>query len=84
MELYSFTIPLVYLLINILIIKKNIFVSNISKNLFDSSMFTFVFGSIVKGILEIYGTTNSLVIAYLIVGIVLLLFSLLFLTSSKN
>lgn len=53
---------------------KNI-ISEKGMNIYDMSLITIMIGSIIKGVLEIYGTTNSLIIVYWIVGIVLLLIS---------
>ncbi len=72
--IFSFTIPLVlgcglsWLLI---ILKKD--VNRIFINLYNSSVASFTVYSIVRGVLEIYGTTNSLIKIYIVVGIVLMI-----------
>lgn len=40
----------------------------ISRNLYHSGVATLTVGSLFKGVLEIYGTTNGLVLAYWIIG----------------
>lgn len=72
-----FVIPLFYLCINLICIRKSFNIPFVSKKIFDLSMFTFTFFSIVKGVLDIYGTTNSLIYIYLVVGILLLIISLI-------
>ena len=76
--IFAFIIPLMgyilYLLVDRGIIKNKI--NNISDKLFGYSIITFTFGSIIKGVLDIYGTTNGKVYVYLIVGIVLLISSI--------
>lgn len=42
-----------------------------SSNLYNSGIAALTVGSIVKGVLDIYGTTNHLTIIYLIAGLVL-------------
>ena len=67
--IFAFIIPLIlgiiYLVFNKLIIKE----------IYNAGIITLVVGSIVKGILDIYGTTNDLIYIYLI-GIVLIILSL--------
>jgi hypothetical protein len=63
----SFLIPLVF---GFLVGK----VSNIvSVNCYNYGIIIISIGSILKGVLEIYGTTNRLVYIYLVGGIILLL-----------
>ena len=57
--------------IYILLKQKNFLINNISNSLYKMSLYTFTFGSIMKGILDIYGTTNNKLLIYLIVGLVL-------------
>ena len=68
----SFIFPLIGL-IDILILKK---INIKSHNLFKSSLLTFTLYFILKGILEIYGTTNKLISFYLIFGFSLLIISI--------
>ena len=68
--IYAFIIPLLLGIIYI------IFKELINKDIYKLSVITFTIGSILKGILDIYGTTNNLIYVYLIVGIILLLLSL--------
>jgi len=70
----SFIFPLTILIeTNIL---KNINIK--SHTLLKSSIITFTLGFIIKGILDIYGTTNSLLSLYLIFGIILFILSIFF------
>ena len=74
--IFAFTIPLMNYILNLIIMHNNIKIIKISKNLFSSSILTFTLYSILKGILDIYGTTNSLINIYLAVGILLLVISI--------
>lgn len=78
--IYAFLIPLLlggafYRGLHILKIKK--LLDKTFLNLYNSMIITFTIYSIVRGILEIYGTTNNLINIYLIVGVFLLITSLL-------
>ena len=75
--IFAFLIPLINFLINIIFINSKIKVNKLSKNLFSMSICTFTFLSIIKGVLDIYGTTNNLIFVYLIVGIILLVTSII-------
>ncbi|MBR3898317.1 MAG: hypothetical protein IKJ43_03455 [Bacilli bacterium] len=75
--IFVFTFPLIGLFMNNIFIKNKFLIPKISRNLFDMSLLTFSFGSIIEGVLEIYGTTNSLIFVYLIVGITLMFFSMI-------
>ena len=71
--MYAFAIPLVVLIISYLlkIFKANIY--KISLDLFDAAIMTFTVGSLTKGVLEIYGTTNEYIYCYLYAGIALII-----------
>ena len=76
--MWAFLIPLFlgfvpYMILYILNKKINI----ISLQLYNSCILTFTLGSIMKGILEIYGTTNVLMNVYLPVSITLLVLSII-------
>jgi len=73
---YAFIIPLTCSTIYFILYKLDIKINVSFNNLFKSSIITFTFYSIVRGVLEIYGTTNSLINIYLIVGIILFVMSL--------
>ena len=73
--LFSFVSYLLYLLINKRIIKK--LPNNMSNNLFGGSIATLTIYSILHGVLDIYGTTNSKIYLLLIFGIVLLISSII-------
>lgn len=74
--IFAFLIPLINFLINIIFISSKIKINKLSKNLFSMSICTFTFLSILKGVLDIYGTTNNLIFVYLIVGLILLVTSI--------
>ena len=69
----SFLIPLIMGVgVYALLVKKHFLVNNISNSLYKMSLYTFTFGSIMKGVLDIYGTTNSKLVIYWIVGVIML------------
>ena len=75
--MYAFLIPLICggvlsFIIYTGILKCGIRISN---NLYNAGIATLTIGSIIKGVLEIYGTTNVKVYLYVIVGFGLLLLS---------
>ena len=67
--IFAFLIPLILGIFNI------IFDKYIHEYLFKSGVITLTIGSIIKGVLDIYGTSNDLVYIYLF-GIILLVISL--------
>lgn len=71
----AFVIPLVMGTIIPSIVCKIKMPSNIENNLYNASIATFTFGSFINGFLNIYGTTNSKIWIYFIVGIILLCIS---------
>ena len=73
----AFLVPLAGLIIKLIIIKKEIMPSKISNNLLNASILTITLGSIIKGFLDIYGTTNSLISIYLILGCLYIILSLI-------
>ena len=73
--IYAFTVPLVLgqfpsTLFAFGLIKRT--PNRISLNLYNAGVATLTIYSLLKGILEIYGTTNSLIIWYLYIGIALM------------
>lgn len=86
--LYAFSIPLVFgvtLYLILLFLRK--YPDRVFLNLWNSAIVAFSAGSVFKGVLEIYGTTNSLVIVYPICGCILAvsaLVSLLFAPVKKS
>ena len=73
--LYAFAFPLVggTLVFNILsFLKLQKYPNAIACNLYHSGIATLTVGSVVQGVLEIYGTTNTLSDYYWYVGIVLI------------
>ena len=82
----AFLIPLFFgVLITYLISSKSKKLpSKLENNLYNSAIVTLTIGSIIEGVLQIYGTTNFKVYAYLIVGILFLLIStILYLVRKK-
>lgn len=72
--IYAFGFPLVggtlpFLTLSILQTIK--FPDIASRRMYHAGIATLTVGSLIKGILDIYGTTNSLVVLYWIVGVVL-------------
>ena len=75
---YAFMIPLVLgvivsYMLYFLKIKK--LPTKLEIRTYNAAVATFTFGSIIEGVLQIYGTTNSKIYVYLIIGIMLLIFS---------
>ena len=70
----AFLIPLLGgFLVNLIIKSADLMVpGKWSSNLYNSGIAALTVGSIVKGVLDIYGTTNHLTIIYLIAGLVLI------------
>ena len=74
----AFLIPLILgCVVSTFLSMKNIKVSRTSNNLYNASVATFTIYFIMRGFLEIYGTTNSIINIYLIVGILLLVVSII-------
>ena len=71
---FAFTVPLVLgvMLYGVLLITKR-YPGRVFLNLWNSGIAALAVGSVFKGVLDIYGTTNSLIIVYPIVRGVLLL-----------
>lgn len=67
----AFLIPLVLGFIYVL------FNNYINKYIYNLSVITLSIGSVIKGVLDIYGTTNNLIYVYLMVGTILILISII-------
>ena len=76
--MYAFLIPFIGLIISYIFKVFKINISKISFDLLDMTIMTFTIGSIIKGVLEIYGTSSKYINCYLYAGIVL---TILFLVS---
>ena len=77
--LSSFIYPLIMGVIVYTLIYKtkvNEKISILGVSIYNSSILTLTLGSVMKGVLEIYGTTNQLVSCYSILGMALLIISL--------
>ena len=69
--IYAFAFPLiggVFPFLTVGLFKPNLYPQSISRNLYHSGIGTLTVGGIIQGILEIYGTTNSMMIIYWGVG----------------
>ena len=76
--IFAFLIPFIGgTCVSVALLKMNELPSRITNNLYNASIATFTFGSIIKGVLEIYGTTNIKIYLYLVVGFFLFLCSLI-------
>ena len=78
--IYAFLIPLLmgfipYLIIYIKRFNRNL--SELGMRIYNCFILTLTLGCTMKGFLEIYGTTNSLVFIYLKVSIILIIISLI-------
>lgn len=76
----AFLIPLIFGgVVSFLIYKGKLHtkINRISINLYNSSLATFTIYCIIRGVLEIYGTTNALINIYLYIGITLLICSVI-------
>ena len=67
---YSFTIPLILGLLPNIKIKTN--------KLYNASVITLTIYSLIRGFLEIYGTTNNLINIYLYTSIILFIISIIY------
>lgn len=70
-------IPLILGVLTYLLLLKNEKVGYIESSMYSNGIYTLLIGSILQGVLEIYGTTNKLMIIYLVVGIGLIFISLI-------
>ncbi len=78
--IYAFVIPLACGVLPFLILAFSIGVMIPGRgplNLYHSGIASFTVGCIFKGVLEIYGTTNSLIMVYWITGFVLLMLGII-------
>lgn len=74
--IYAFVFPLAggtlpFMMLSLLKLKR--YPGCIARNLHHSAIATLTMGSIIQGVLEIYGTTNTLIECYWIVGVLFLL-----------
>ncbi len=78
--IYAFTIPLILGVgVNYIIyfLKINKLPNKFENRTYNAGIATLTIGSIIEGVLQIYGTTNSKVYVYLIVGLILLTSSII-------
>lgn len=76
--IYAFVIPLMFGVVTyIVMLIKGKYPGRLFLNLWNSAIATFSVGSVFQGVLEIYGTTNALVLVYPIAGGVLAILSLI-------
>lgn len=64
----------VFVYVILLKVKK---IGYIESSLYSNGIYTLLIGSILQGVLEIYGTTNKLIWVYLIVGVGLIISSII-------
>ena len=77
---FALVIPLIFgfiLSLIIYIVKPSKLPNHISINLYNAAIATITIFSFIKGVLDIYGTTNSLINVYIIVSIILILLSII-------
>lgn len=75
--IYAFAIPLIMgVLLYTVLLLKNKYPDNRFLKLWNTAIAALSIGSVFAGVLEIYGTTNSLIIVYPIAGGILMLLSL--------
>ena len=73
--IFSFMIPLIFGVIvyyGVYLSKLSNLPSKLEISMYNAGIATLTLGSIMQGVLEIYGTTNSHIYIYLIVGILLI------------
>lgn len=76
--LYAFTLPLLLCALPYsILLQRKVEVRPAILRLWDAAVLTWTVGSVCKGVLEIYGTTNSLIWAYSAAGGVLALIAML-------
>ncbi|MCD7777801.1 MAG: hypothetical protein LUH47_04780 [Clostridiales bacterium] len=71
--IYAFVFPLIggaVLVYAALFLGKTLKTTRISFNLWNSAIAAFTAGSIMKGILDIYGTTNKIITLYPVIGVI--------------
>ncbi len=70
--LYAFSVPLVFgVTLYLILLFARRYPGRVFLNLWNSAIAAFSAGSVFKGVLEIYGTTNSLVAVYPVCGCIL-------------
>ena len=76
--LLAFLIPLLLGVVTKIIFskKKKKILKKSTNSIFNNGIITLTIGSILKGILDIYGTTNKLLIIYLILGVLLIIIAI--------
>lgn len=81
---YAFLIPLLGFTIFGLLLFFKIKTNSTSRVIISLSIITFTLYSILKGVLEIYGTTNKLINIYIVLGVILLLIGVLLLIFKRK
>ena len=72
--------PIIPLTLGVLVYVKLLKVKKLGyteSSLYSNGIYTLLIGSILQGVLEIYGTTNRLIWVYLIVGLFLIIMSMI-------
>lgn len=81
--IFAYLIPLLFGSLPFFILK-NKSINNITKNLYHCIIATLTIASIIKGVLDIYGTTNSLIYYYFYTSIVLFILIIIFIVKEKK
>lgn len=74
--IFAFLIPFIYGFLGSFLLKKK--KNKLGNTLYNFGIVTLSVGSVIKGVLDIFGTTNWLVNIYLYTGIVLVVFGIIF------
>lgn len=82
--IFAFIFPLLSFLLSIYLYKKYKKINRIGINLYNSSIACFTLYFYIMGFLKIYGTTNSKVYVYLILGTLLFILAMIYLTRGEN
>ena len=83
--IYAFMIPLLFgLLPYIIMLFKKIEIKKTAAKWWNLTIITFTLYSVIKGVLEIYGTTNKLSIVYLFLGLIALIITIFYFVKEKQ
>ena len=74
--IFAFLIPFIYGFLGSFLLKEK--KNKLGNTLYNFGIVTLSVGSVIKGVLDIFGTTNWLVNIYLYTGIVLVVFGIIF------
>lgn len=80
--IFSFLIPFIYGYCGSFLITK--YASKIGNTLYNLGVVTLSVGCVIKGILEIYGTTNRLLYVYIVIGLMLVILGIVIYLHEKK